>query len=130
MKRAFAQLLLEVYDIWQYIFLHCETDCSLVMQNLNVQASMLSFRQLELDRTNTKGMRLSCCSGIVVSCQGTCCALQHLLKDIKLFTSEAEKVDLDSSLLKGLEAVISETISKGLADTDYSAVYEGVNPKH
>ena len=59
-----------------------------------------------------------------------CCALQHLLKDIKLFATEAEKVNLDSSLLKGLEAVISQTISKGLADTDYSAVYEGVNPKH
>lgn len=54
------------------------------------------------------------------------CCVQHLLKDIKLFASEAEKVDLDSNLLKGLEAVIAQTVSKGLADTDYSAVHEGV----
>lgn len=51
--------------------------------------------------------------------------VQHLLKDIKLFANEAEKVDIDSNLLKGLEAVIAQTISKGLADTDYSAVHEG-----
>ena len=52
--------------------------------------------------------------------------MQHLLKDVRLFTSEAEKVNLDTSLLQGLEAVISSTIDRGLADTDYSAVHEGV----
>lgn len=52
--------------------------------------------------------------------------MQHLLKDIKLFASEAEKVDLDNNLLKGLEAVIASTVERGLADTDYSAVHEGI----
>lgn len=52
--------------------------------------------------------------------------VQHLLKDMRLFTNEAEKVNLDTSLLQGLEAVIASTIDRGLADTDYSAVHEGV----
>lgn len=52
--------------------------------------------------------------------------MQHLLKDIKLFTSEAEKADLDTNLLEGLEVVITRTVLKGLGDTDYSAVHDGV----
>ena len=56
--------------------------------------------------------------------------VQHLLKDIKLFASEAEKVDLDSNLLKGLEAVIASTVQRGLADTDYSAVHDGILEPH
>ena len=55
-----------------------------------------------------------------------CCGVQHLLKDMRLFTSEAEKADLDTHLLQGLEAVIASTVNKGLADTDYSAVYDGI----
>ena len=55
-----------------------------------------------------------------------CVCVQHLLKDMRLFTNEAEKVNLDTSLLQGLEAVIASTIDRGLADTDYSAVHEGV----
>ena len=55
-----------------------------------------------------------------------CACVQHLLKDMRLFTNEAEKVNLDTSLLQGLEAVIASTIDRGLADTDYSAVHEGV----
>lgn len=45
---------------------------------------------------------------------------------MKLFASEAEKVNLDTNLLQGLEAVIASTIDRGLADTDYSAVHDGV----
>ncbi len=52
--------------------------------------------------------------------------MQHLLKDIRLFTSEAEKANLDTNLLQGLEAVIASTVNRGLADTDYSAVHDGV----
>lgn len=51
---------------------------------------------------------------------------KHLLKDMRLFTSEAEKADLDTHLLQGLEAVIASTVNRGLADTDYSAVYDGI----
>ena len=52
--------------------------------------------------------------------------MQHLLKDIRLFTAEAEKVNMDTNLLQGLEAVIASTVDRGLADTDYSAVHDGV----
>lgn len=45
---------------------------------------------------------------------------------MRLFTSEAEKANLDTSLLQGLEAVIASTVNRGLADTDYSAVHDGV----
>ena len=45
---------------------------------------------------------------------------------MRLFTSEAEKVELDTHLLQGLEAVIASTVNRGLADTDYSAVYDGI----
>ena len=45
---------------------------------------------------------------------------------MRLFTSEAEKADLDTHLLQGLEAVIASTVNRGLADTDYSAVYDGI----
>lgn len=51
---------------------------------------------------------------------------KHLLKDIRLFTGEAEKVNMDTNLLQGLEAVIASTVDRGLADTDYSAVHDGV----
>ncbi len=52
--------------------------------------------------------------------------MQHLLKDMRLFTSEAENANLDTNLLQGLEAVIASTVNRGLADTDYSAVHDGV----
>ncbi len=52
--------------------------------------------------------------------------MQHLLKDMRLFTSEAEKANLDTNFLQGLEAVIASTVNRGLADTDYSAVHDGV----
>ncbi|CAG9463631.1 unnamed protein product [Pedinophyceae sp. YPF-701] len=51
---------------------------------------------------------------------------RHLLKDIRLFILEAEKAGLDTSLLLGQEAVIADTCERGLDDTDYSAVYDGV----
>ncbi len=45
---------------------------------------------------------------------------------MRLFTSEAENANLDTNLLQGLEAVIASTVNRGLADTDYSAVHDGV----
>lgn len=58
-----------------------------------------------------------------------CVCMQHLLKDIKLFGLEAAKAGLDTNLLTGLETVIESTVQRGLGNTDYSAVYDGViNP--
>lgn len=54
---------------------------------------------------------------------------KHLLKDIQLFQVEAKTAGLDPSMLAGLEAIIAKTCKEGLDDTDYSAVYSGVNPE-
>lgn len=52
---------------------------------------------------------------------------KHLLKDVLLFTKEAEAAGLDTSMLVGLQRVISSTVDRGLDFTDYSAVHEGVS---
>lgn len=52
---------------------------------------------------------------------------KHLLKDVLLFKKEAEAVGLETSVLTGLEQVISSTVERGLDFTDYSAVHEGVS---
>lgn len=51
---------------------------------------------------------------------------KHLLKDIDLFVGEAETAGIDTSTLKGLRAVVQRTLDMGLADTDYSALHDGV----
>jgi 3-hydroxyisobutyrate dehydrogenase len=55
---------------------------------------------------------------------------KHLLKDVKLFASEAEGVQIDTALLKGLETVIQATVARGLDFTDYSAVCFPRFPPH
>ncbi len=55
-----------------------------------------------------------------------CRRAQHLLKDVRLFSEEAQASGLDTGVLNALAAVIASTVDRGLADTDYSAVYEGV----
>lgn len=52
---------------------------------------------------------------------------KHLLKDVLLFTKEAEAAGLESSMLVGLQRVIAKTVDQGLDFTDYSAVHEGVS---
>jgi len=54
---------------------------------------------------------------------------RHLLKDLSLFTKEAEKLHMNTDMLEGIKKVITKTIEKGLAETDYSSLYEAVNPK-
>lgn len=51
---------------------------------------------------------------------------KHLLKDINLFLGEAEASGIDTSTLKGLRTVVQRTLDMGLADTDYSALHDGV----
>ncbi|KAK9824263.1 hypothetical protein WJX72_009062 [[Myrmecia] bisecta] len=51
---------------------------------------------------------------------------KHLLKDIRLFTQEATEAKLSTSLLEGLQEVIASTVERGLDNTDYSAVHDGV----
>lgn len=52
----------------------------------------------------------------------------HLLKDVELFLKEASGYELTTSSLEGIRPVLERTIAQGLGDSDYSAIFEAVNP--
>ncbi|GLI68090.1 hypothetical protein VaNZ11_012378 [Volvox africanus] len=51
---------------------------------------------------------------------------KHLLKDVRLFENEAAAAGLDTRLLAALKAVTQDAVDRGLANTDYSAVFDAV----
>ena len=53
---------------------------------------------------------------------------KHLLKDIRLFQDEIDNTGstVDKRFLKGQEDILAKALRMGLADTDYSAVHDGV----
>jgi 3-hydroxyisobutyrate dehydrogenase len=51
---------------------------------------------------------------------------KHLSKDTLLFLDVAKQLALDTSALEGIAVLLEHTLAKGLADTDYSAIYAGV----
>lgn len=51
---------------------------------------------------------------------------KHLAKDTKLFLKVADQLNLDTSALAGISTLLEHTMDKGLADTDYSALYAGI----
>jgi 3-hydroxyisobutyrate dehydrogenase len=53
---------------------------------------------------------------------------RHLLKDVELFLTEASGYELTTSSLEGIRPVLERTIAQGLGDSDYSAIFEIVNP--
>jgi 3-hydroxyisobutyrate dehydrogenase len=53
---------------------------------------------------------------------------RHLLKDVDLFLKEASGYELTTSGLEGIRPVLQRTIAQGLGDSDYSAIFEVVNP--
>lgn len=53
---------------------------------------------------------------------------KHLLKDVGLVLQEAAALGLDTSSLNGITLLLKKTITQGLAESDYSALYEAVNP--
>ncbi len=53
---------------------------------------------------------------------------RHLLKDVELFLKEASGYELTTSSLEGIKPVLDRTIAQGLGDSDYSAIFEVVNP--
>jgi len=53
---------------------------------------------------------------------------KHLAKDTTLFLNVAKQLALDTSALEGISILLEHTLAKGLADTDYSAIYAGINP--
>ena len=52
---------------------------------------------------------------------------KHLAKDVRLFLQVAEKLGLETCALAGIDQLLDKTLKQGLADTDYSAIYSGVN---
>ena len=56
------------------------------------------------------------------------CPTRHLLKDVDLFLKAASGYTLTTSSLEGIRPVLERTIVEGLGDSDYSAIFEVVNP--
>jgi len=54
---------------------------------------------------------------------------RHLLKDVNLCLAEADRLGLRTESLRGLPILLARTIELGLAEADYSALYEAVNPR-
>jgi 3-hydroxyisobutyrate dehydrogenase len=52
----------------------------------------------------------------------------HLLKDVELFIREASGYAMTTSSLEGIKPVLERTIAQGHGDSDYSAIFEVVNP--
>jgi 3-hydroxyisobutyrate dehydrogenase len=55
---------------------------------------------------------------------------KHLAKDIRLFLSVAQQLNLETCALKGISQLLDKTLSQGLANTDYSAMMAGITKGH
>ena len=53
---------------------------------------------------------------------------RHLLKDVRLFEAEAERLGLDTTFVGGIRRVLESTLDRGLADADYSALSAAIDP--
>lgn len=53
---------------------------------------------------------------------------KHLLKDVRLFAKAAAEVGVSTDTLRAFERLLDQAVEGGLADADYAAVYESVNP--
>jgi len=52
---------------------------------------------------------------------------KHLAKDIDLFLNSAKSAKLELACLEGVKKIIATALRKGLANTDYSAIYDAVD---
>jgi len=55
---------------------------------------------------------------------------KHLAKDTQLFLEVAKQLGLETCALQGISQLLDITLSQGLEDTDYSALFSGVTEKH
>jgi len=53
---------------------------------------------------------------------------KHLVKDLELFRSEAQSVNLELSTIQGILRLLKLSLEKGFADGDYSALFEAACP--
>jgi 3-hydroxyisobutyrate dehydrogenase len=49
---------------------------------------------------------------------------KHLLKDVNLFSSAVAQAGLTSDLTRGIQTILERAIAQGLAEADYSAMFE------
>lgn len=52
---------------------------------------------------------------------------KHLLKDIDLFLQQAQTLNLNASSLEGVRDLVQKTIDHGLAEEDYSAIFNAIS---
>jgi len=54
---------------------------------------------------------------------------KHLLKDVNLVLDEADSLNIETSNLEGVRKIIEQAIKLGLAEKDYSSIYNAINRK-
>lgn len=54
---------------------------------------------------------------------------KHLFKDIQLMLGEGLSLGLEVSALKGCQRAVKKALDQGWVDTDYSSVYNIINPE-
>lgn len=54
---------------------------------------------------------------------------KHLLKDTDLFLTQAQELGLATDNLEGIKSILKKAIALGLADEDYSAIYNAIDPE-
>lgn len=55
--------------------------------------------------------------------------VKHLLKDLRLFSSEATRAGLDTSGLSGVHRLLEKALALQLGEKDYAAIYEAICPR-
>ncbi len=54
---------------------------------------------------------------------------KHLLKDVDLVLEEADSLNIEAANLEGVRKIIEQAIKLGLAEKDYSSIYNAINIK-
>ncbi len=54
--------------------------------------------------------------------------VKHLLKDVNLALAEGRTLGLGTDAVEGIRAILEKSMGEGLAEADYSALYQVVNP--
>jgi len=54
---------------------------------------------------------------------------KHLLKDVNLVLDEADSMNIEATNLEGVRKIIEQAIKLGLAEKDYSSIYNAINRK-
>lgn len=52
---------------------------------------------------------------------------KHLAKDINLFLTAAQAIDLNTAAIQGVSQILTQALEMGLADADYSALHAAVS---